>query len=188
MNHQGKGGDLTIIRTYLLSGGQTGADIAALESAYEMGFKTGGYAVHGYITSKGRNMELKTKYGLTEMPKLKRLNQMYVNRSKKNVDVSDVTIAFKVKKSVGTDKTIGYCRTGKWGYCNHIPDNSYRPILVINDLSNVHEEAAAIEQFIRHNNAKVINIAGHRDEIIGNLQYKERVKKILHKAFLLLID
>lgn len=47
---------------------------------------------------------------------------MYIARSKANVDNSDATIAFCVQPSAGTEKTIGYCRTGRWKKAHWIKD------------------------------------------------------------------
>lgn len=47
----------------ITSGGQTGADIAALRLAKDLNIKTGGYCPYDYKTEKGNNYELK-KYNL----------------------------------------------------------------------------------------------------------------------------
>lgn len=71
----------------IVSGGQTGADQVALEVAYYLGLETGGIAPKGYLTEKGSNLELKTKYKLVENH-----TKDYQVRTKQNVENSDGTI------------------------------------------------------------------------------------------------
>ena len=51
----------------IISGGQTGADRAALEVACALNIETGGWAPKEFWTSEGRNPKLGTKYGLREI-------------------------------------------------------------------------------------------------------------------------
>ena len=127
----------------VISGGQSGADRAALEVAERVGLLTGGTAPPQYMTSDGPRPELGTRFHLEELKisssKLKcDLGECFVMRSRKNVDESDATVAFRTKCSAGTDKTIGYCLTKQWKV---IPEKErqrllntrqcYRPVLVI---------------------------------------------------------
>lgn len=94
------------------------------------------------------------------------LSQLYVLRSQKNVQDSDGTIAFRLVSSVGTDKTIGYCFTKQWKAIPTFDVNtSYKPCLVITNLSDPNN-ITNIRQFIDRNKINVLNIAGHRDEVI----------------------
>ena len=99
----------------IISGGQTGADIAGLKAAAALGYQTGGTS-HRQVG-----------YGLTVM----KGRGVLVRRSKKNVDDSDATVAFRTKSSPGTDKTIGYCATGVWkgeiGRCWSCQNSPKRP-------------------------------------------------------------
>jgi len=102
----------------IISGGQHGADRGALVAAERLGIKTGGVAPINFWTCGGPCPELGTRFGLSELkcgatppppPGVQ-----YIMRSKRNVDGSDGTVAFRVYDSRGTDCTIGYCLTGKW--------------------------------------------------------------------------
>lgn len=53
--------------TKLVSGGQTGADRAALEAAESLGIATGGWAPRDFQTCAGRDLSLKTRFHLTEL-------------------------------------------------------------------------------------------------------------------------
>src|SRR3989338_2032377 len=117
----------------IISGGQTGADRAALRAAKALGFATGGMAPPNYRTSAGYDRALATEYGLSQfVGKSVSAAAGYIARSRHNVDAADATLAFRVRSSVGTDKTIGYCQTGEWAVCKEVPA-LYKPVLVISD-------------------------------------------------------
>ncbi len=159
----------------VISGGQTGADQAGLEAAEQLGLETGGTAPHKYITSKGPSSELGTRFGLRELPS-GNLSQMYVTRSICNIRDSDATLIFRSYSSPDTDKTWGYCMTGKWmmppGNWSYPP---FRPFLVIDlqDTGNV----SRIQEFLHVNQVFILNVAGHREETFG-----KGIKELLLEA------
>ncbi len=73
----------------IISGGQIGADIAALRIAKRLGLETGGFATKGFRTLKGRNPKLGSVYGLKET-----VDTTYPPRTYANVEISDGTIRF----------------------------------------------------------------------------------------------
>jgi len=73
----------------IISGGQIGADIAALRVAKRLGIETGGFAPKGFRTLKGKMPELGTKYDLIELQDI-----AYPPRTYANVEVSDGTMRF----------------------------------------------------------------------------------------------
>ncbi len=78
-----------IVLEKVISGGQTGADEAGLEAAWQANFKTGGHAPKGYRTLNGANTKLRTKYGLIEHESFE-----YRPRTILNVKNSDGTARF----------------------------------------------------------------------------------------------
>ena len=68
----------------IISGGQTGADRAALDSAIKLGIPHGGWIPKGRITENG---PLPEKYQLQEMPTIS-----YPRRTEQNVIDSDGTL------------------------------------------------------------------------------------------------
>ena len=68
----------------IISGGQTGADRAALDVAIELGISHGGWIPKGRKTERG---PLPAKYQLTEMP-----TDSYPKRTEQNVVDSDGTL------------------------------------------------------------------------------------------------
>ena len=97
----------------IISGGQIGADQGALYAAEKLKISTGGTTIFEYLTLNGKQPELGTRFKLEQLPKSSN-SHMLITRSKKNVDDSDGTIAFRTYKGNGTDKTIGYCLTKVW--------------------------------------------------------------------------
>lgn len=143
----------------VISGGQTGADIAGVEAAKELGLETGGWLPKGWRTQDGARPEYRDQYGMSEHP-----DDSYTGRTMQNVDDADATIAFRFKYSTGTDKTIGYAQTGKWQ--NGSPRTTYlgkRPVLVITDPKNPQLAVQQIREFLTKTGAQTINIAGHRE-------------------------
>jgi hypothetical protein len=70
----------------IISGGQTGVDIAALKAARTVGLPTGGFCPQGWRTANGPNPEL-ASYGLCEMD-----TPAYRQRTRANVKLSDGTL------------------------------------------------------------------------------------------------
>lgn len=69
----------------IVSGGQTGADLAALEAATSLfpSHRTAGYMPKGFDTELGPRPDIADKYGLQES------HGGYADRDKQNVDISD---------------------------------------------------------------------------------------------------
>lgn len=113
---------------------------------------------------------------------------MYVMRTRRNVDESDGTVVFRLKKSTGVDKTIGYCLTKKWAFVKQSrwqDLTEYKPCLVISDLSASQQEnhVEAIRSFIQQHRIDTLNVAGNRDDrSSGVQQFQQLVKQLLLEA------
>ena len=144
----------------IISGGQTGGDFGGLLAGRELKLETGGTAPRGYRTDVGPNPRLK-EYGLGE-----HAESGYVGRTRANVDNADLTIAFRFKASPGTDKTIGYAKTGQWISGDAKPGlhmgTRGKPVLVITE-QNIDKAAEIIRSAIGRLNPELVNIAGHRE-------------------------
>lgn len=86
----------------VISGGQTGADRAALDAARHAGLPTGGYAPSRYWTERGPNASL-AEYGLKAGGSL-------FWRTEQNVLQSDATVVFRTHTSPGSDLTVSLAR------------------------------------------------------------------------------
>jgi hypothetical protein len=159
---------LPFVLRKVISGGQTGADLAGLRAARHLGYETGGTAAPNFSTSAGSQRDLLQTFGLTAIPLgSSHWAAAYSKRTMKNVDDSDATVAFRVKSSAGTEKTIGYCVTHKWtavpipGKKTATELDGYRPVIVIHDLSSP-DAPLLLRSFLRRHAVKVLNVAGHR--------------------------
>ncbi len=116
--------------------------------------------------------------------------EAYVMRSQENVKRSDGTVAFKIKDSVGTEKTIGFCMTGMWTDVYKDPSTTFslfKPVLVltncvrestVSDSKLYTDDIYAFCQFIFEHNIRILNVAGHREDwdILG---WEPRVQRFL---------
>jgi hypothetical protein len=159
----------------IVSGGQTGADIAGLIAAKSLGIQTGGWAPKGYRTENGDNPDLGEMYGLKEDE-----SDQYPPRTMKNIDDSDGTICFLFRHSSGTEHTIGYCHTKTWCIRKTSKMDGYRPVLVVSKITE--KTVEDIRSFIFENNIRVLNIAGHRESTFRGIQNK--VVDILLKSLI----
>lgn len=183
-------GEEAVVLKLIISGGQTGADMAGLYAARELGYDTGGTAAPNFSTSKGLREQLLKSFGLSALPLESSWASSYTKRSMLNVDNATATVAFRVKSgSPGTEKTIGYCMTKKWkmpdpllgvsssrGYCEL---KGYKPVLVIAKFTSV--SAAALRRFLGYHRVSILNVAGHRASR-EDPGWEDRVKAFLLKA------
>lgn len=137
----------------IISGGQTGADIAALDAAIEYGIDYGGSIPKGRLTESG---PLAERYQLTELQ-----SSSYPARTEKNVLDSDGTVIFSHGELSG-----GSLLTKKMAITHG------RPYLHVNmKLMGVEECCDQLLSFLLKNKITVLNVAGPRascDENIYN--------------------
>lgn len=126
----------------LISGGQNGADLGALQAAKSIGISTGGTAPKGWRVcawdgSDASNPDL-ANYGLVEHS-----SREYPPRTVKNVQDADATVWFGYDKSPGGRLTIGTCK------------KLDKPYLI-------NPTARQLRAFCEYWNVKVLNVAGNR--------------------------
>jgi len=128
----------------IISGGQTGADLAGLVVGKRLKLQTGGTAAKDWMTEKGSQPILK-EYGLVEC-KFKG----YPPRTRLNVIESSVTIIFAQHEgSAGTAQTIKLCKFNNRDY------------IVLNPW---HKDAKdRLREFLIEKDPLIINIAGNRE-------------------------
>lgn len=145
--------------TKIISGGQTGVDMAGLDAAVEVGIPTGGTAAAKFTQSTGpkssdkiSNKELATKYGLVEGQITRKQGQygpyddVYSQRTVANAQEADGTIWFGNPTSPGGKLTLGLvAQRGK-------------PAPLVNPQS-----ADEIRHWIALNSIKTLNVAGNRE-------------------------
>jgi Circularly permutated YpsA SLOG family len=126
----------------IVSGGQTGADRAALDVAIEVGIAHGGWIPKGRKTEAER---LPSKYDLKEMP-----TDGYPKRTEQNV--------------IDSDGTLIICHgalTGGSEYTRKMADKHDKPWIHV-DTSRISVEAAVefVRAWINGSDVKVLNVAG----------------------------
>ncbi len=158
----------------VISGAQTGVDIAGLDAALESNIPTGGTAAAKFTqsTAKGTitNPELATKYGLKEGQLTRRKGQygdyddVYIQRTVANAQEADGTIWFGNEGSPGGILTLK----------KSSQEGKAKPL--INPKS-----AAEIKQWLSDNQIETVNIAGNREHT--NPGIYEKSKQMLKEAF-----
>jgi hypothetical protein len=126
----------------IISGGQTGADRAALDVAIKLDIPYGGWISKGRLAEDGPVSE---KYNLQEMP-----SASYPKRTDQNVIDSDGTLILSHGKLTGGSKYSKECAQKHKRPCLHINLNT----LPVNEASPV------IVGWIFKNNIEVLNVAG----------------------------
>jgi len=128
----------------IISGGQTGADQGALDTAIRLGIDHGGWIPRGRKTEAG---PLPDKYRLTEMP-----TGEYPPRTEKNVVSAEATVIFSHGPlSGGTLLT------------QQMAEHHGRPCLHVDlDTKSAFDAARNLSDWIRTYNIRVLNVAGPR--------------------------
>lgn len=124
----------------IVSGGQTGADMAALDWAIDAGIPHGGWCPKGRLTEDG---ELDERYALIETP-----SKGYLQRTEWNVRDSDVTVILTMD-----DRLAGGSK-----HTATFADRLGRPWLHMRPT--VHPRYLAA--FVEKHRARVLNVAGKR--------------------------
>ena len=127
-----------------MSGGQTGVDRAALDTALTLNTDCGGWCPKGRIAEDG---VIATHYPLQEM-----LDTNYQHRTRRNVLDSDGTlIIYDGELEGGTKKTVAYCKEHN------------KPCCLINLAETGVEQAQEkICAFVRKYKINSLNVAGPR--------------------------
>ena len=128
----------------IISGGQTGADQAALDVAIKLDIPHGGWIPKGRPTENGK---LPDKYKLREMP-----TKSYPKRTEQNVIDSDGTLIITHGKLTGGSKLT-----------QKVAKKHDRPCIHINlNESLLFMAASKINTWIIENGIEVLNVAGSR--------------------------
>ena len=147
----------------IVSGGQTGADRAALDWAIDNGIPHGGWCPAGRLAEDG---VIDSKYNLRETSKAD-----YLQRTEWNVRDSDATVIFSIK----ADLMGGSLATQK------LADKHLKASLHLTSLQSPAENATQLRGFIRKHEIKVLNIAGPRAS--GEPELRSLVQTVLDELF-----
>lgn len=130
----------------IISGGQTGVDRAALDSARHLRIPHGGWCPKGRKAEDGRIADI---YHLKETK-----SDDYSERTKSNIADSDGTLIIVMKTPIEvTDGTILTIQEVK---------DKNKPFLII-DLSSKDDLSLVVKEWILENKIDVLNVAGPRE-------------------------
>jgi hypothetical protein len=140
----------------IISGGQTGADRAALDVALTANFPCGGYCPKG---RKAEDGPINNKYPMTE------IEGGYDERTEQNVIHSDGTAIFcEAEPTGGTLLTIDLCK--------RVNKSHLQIEMATGDTFSAAQE---VEKFVNENQIQVLNVAGPRaSECQSAYSYVER--------------
>lgn len=128
----------------IVSGGQTGADRAALDVAIALGIPHGGWCPKGRRAEDG---PIPDRYNLTETP-----STDYLQRTERNVRDSDATVVFSIDPVL----TRGSRRTAEFAV------QLGNPWLHLHGGMTMEEASRRLRDFIQANSVRVLNCAGPR--------------------------
>jgi hypothetical protein len=148
--------------TKIVSGGQTGADRAALDFALENGFETGGWIPKNRLAEDGKISEKYPNLRETE-------TDDPAERTERNVKDSDATLIFSRGALAGGSKlTLEIC------------ESQAKPHLHIDfEKTNLTRALKKAEQFLFLSNCRTLNVAGARAS--EDQQIYEKTKSFLEK-------
>ncbi len=135
----------------IVSGGQTGADRAALDWAIARGLGHGGWCPKG---RKAEDGTIPRQYRLTEAP-----SDSYVQRTECNVRDSDGTVILSLSETLtgGSRKTAELAR--QYG----------RPWLHLSRAGNAEDSGERLRRFVQEHGIRVLNVAGPRASTEPNI-------------------
>ena len=155
----------------LISGGQTGADRAALDTAIHFSFPHGGWCPKGRIALDG---VLAPHYRLQETP-----SADYSQRTRWNIRDSDATAVFTMRAKPGTGSKLTIRQAEKLGKsCLHI---------VLKERTDYQDPVVLLQRFVAEHQVKVLNVAGSRASE-GEEGIHEAVSQVLRRAFFGAVD
>lgn len=134
-------------RIRIISGGQTGADRAALDFALYYGISCGGYCPRDRKAEDGP---------IPELYQLKELNSAnYSDRTKKNIEASDGTLIFKAQPKLdrGSHLTLEYCKKIR------------KPWFIYHLSRNPDQSNYELYNWIKDQGIITLNIAGNRESL-----------------------
>jgi hypothetical protein len=178
----------------IISGGNTGADIAALRVAKKLNMKIDGFASKNYWTTIGANADLKHVYNLKEMDQMGH----YAEKEGKNLELSDGLLAFRVRlpqTGKGTESTINLALNGKYkhealqwpnpsihftSFTKQENNSARKPVLVLWDLDKekMSDFVSIILDFIFNNQIEKLMISGPVD-----INFEPFVEQLLETVF-----
>jgi hypothetical protein len=135
---------MTILK--IISGGQTGVDIAALRAARAENYATGGTCPKGWRTEAGPQPDLLRSFGLFEHE-----SEEYPARTRANVEESDCTLIISDVMDGGSQHTAELCVQLR---------KPFLPVMRANIGPGGEDDVIAWFHAVPH---EILNVAGNRE-------------------------
>jgi hypothetical protein len=135
----------------VISGGQTGADRAALDFAIKHKIPHAGFCPRGRKAEDGR---IPPRYQLAETK-----SDQYPERTRRNVELADATAIFS---RVSAEALLRQLRSGS-GLTVREAARAGRPFVVLSNFPNALADAAELCTFLEERHPAVLNVAGARE-------------------------
>lgn len=146
----------------IISGGQTGADRAALDWAREHGIEHGGWCPQGRRAEDG---PIDQQYTLRETPLTK-----YAQRTEWNVRDSDGTVLITLNPRL----------TGESKHTFELARRHKKPVLRLSRTVPLRQNIVALRSFLHEHSIETLNVAGPRSSDEPGIE--EFVREILSAA------
>jgi hypothetical protein len=137
----------------LVSGGQTGADRAALDFAIARGITHAGFCPLGRKSEDG---PIPFDYNLTETA-----TDEYPDRTRRNVHLGDATVIFT---RVPLDALLRKRRSGS-ALTAREAARAGRPFIVLHCFPDIAADAGELLAFLKRHSPRVLNVAGSRESV-----------------------
>src|SRR3984893_15406233 len=137
----------------IISGGQTGADRAALDFAIEKGLEHGGYVPRGRKAEDGR---IDDRYNLVELS-----TSSYPARTRRNIEESDGTVIFSLERLLSGGTKLTWEHANKLGKPALHIYNARKERIINQDSLRL--EIQALTDFLCSNKIEILNVAGSRE-------------------------
>lgn len=144
----------------IISGGQTGADVAGLDAALELKLLTGGWIPDGFKTLDGDKPEYATKYGL-----VRTLQSTYPPRTALNVRDSDGTVRFASNwDSPGEKLTLRMIESYNTAHWDIDVGEHWTAKDHVDYPQYLKQQMKDFRTFLSLNNIKTLNVAGNSEQ------------------------
>jgi hypothetical protein len=160
-----EGGTMTIQR--VISGGQSGADLAGWRAAKAAGIPTGGWMVERFLTEDSHRPEFASEFGARLLPDVAHLSNVRRKLrlcAEANVRDADATICFDLTGSDATSNANYDCNKYDRQFRCVMLDQDKDGAIVCGNLKDLKAfEPRHIAQWVIDNGIRTLNVCGNRE-------------------------
>lgn len=144
----------------VISGGQTGVDIAGLDAAKKAGLETGGWMTRDWRTLAGSKPEYQELYGMWEHE-----SSNYKDRTWQNIADSDATIRIaSLFSSAGEQCTLNGIKFHKKRHLDVRAKTNLNGLTIAKLKYSLSRDMSEVGNWIIQNDIHVLNVAGNSEQ------------------------